>query len=213
MIDTRITIVRHGETMWNRAMQLQGHQDSPLTEEGVAQAEMLAETICNKTFDICISSDLGRTKHTTSIINRHLKLDVIYNERLRERAFGVMESRFQDELKQNLPEVWDGYINRIPDFQIPEGESLIQFNNRIIGELEKIANQYSGKHVLVVAHGGVLDCVIRRIFNIELDRPRCFNIYNTSVNSFTIKEDQWILEQWGNVEHLQQTKVLDEVSK
>ena len=51
MGSTRITIVRHGETEMNVAFILQGHLDSPLTANGLKQAEMLAETIKTRKFD------------------------------------------------------------------------------------------------------------------------------------------------------------------
>jgi hypothetical protein len=36
-----IFLVRHGETEWNRARRYQGWSDSPLTEDGIAQAEAI----------------------------------------------------------------------------------------------------------------------------------------------------------------------------
>ena len=40
---TRLVLVRHGQTDWNRAGLWQGHADRPLTETGRAQARALAE--------------------------------------------------------------------------------------------------------------------------------------------------------------------------
>ena len=49
---TRIVLIRHGETEWNVHSPYQGQLDSPLTPEGLAQAERLIEPdkhcICNR---------------------------------------------------------------------------------------------------------------------------------------------------------------------
>lgn len=210
MGSTRITIVRHGETEMNIAFILQGHLDSPLTENGVEQAVLLAETIKNKKFDFFYSSDLGRAMHTANIINKHLQYDIIENETLRERAFGVMEGMSLKDAQLECPEVYNAYITRHPSFEVPKGESLDKFSARIMDELNRLAQKHTGKHLLIVAHGGVLDCVIRTVFNIKLGEKRAFTIRNTSVNTFTAKDQNWILEEWGNVEHLQRTVALNE---
>jgi probable phosphoglycerate mutase len=209
---TKITIVRHGETEWNKTMQLQGHKDSPLTEKGLVQAEMLAETIKSRKFDILITSDLGRAIHTAQIINKNLKLNITIDRNLRERAFGIMEGLTREEINLKYKDVLEGYMQRVASYEIPEGESLIQFNNRIVEAFQQIARTYKNKSVLMVAHGGVLDCVIRKIFNMELNTDRPFSIFNTSVNTITIDGDRWILEEWGNTEHLQQQSVLNEIN-
>ncbi len=213
MKETKITIIRHGETEWNKLMQLQGHQDSPLTVRGIEQAEQLAETIKNRQFDILISSDLGRAKHTARIINKYLQLKTIEDKSLRERAFGIMEGLTREEVKLNFKEVFDAYMNRDYNYPIPCGESLQFFFDRVIEGISTIAKAYKGKNVLLVAHGGVLDCIIRKIFNIELHVERSFSIYNTSVNTISVKGTEWVLEEWGNIEHLKKTEVavIDEI--
>ncbi len=43
--------MRHGETAWNAEGRIQGHLDSPLNEEGMAQALLLAERLAPEPFD------------------------------------------------------------------------------------------------------------------------------------------------------------------
>jgi probable phosphoglycerate mutase len=212
MVKTIITIVRHGETEWNRAMQLQGQQDSALTEIGVEQARQLSERIKYRKFDVMVSSDLLRAKHTASILNKHLNLKIIENRSLRERSFGIMEGMTREEIRDTHREVYDAYMSRKSSYQIPNGESLIQFNNRVIEAIENLAETFRGKKILIVSHGGVLDCVMRKIFNVKLDDERRFSLYNTSVNTVAIEEKYWTLEEWGNLEHMNQTVVLNELN-
>ncbi|NLP37242.1 MAG: histidine phosphatase family protein, partial [Firmicutes bacterium] len=36
----RLIFVRHGETLWNRQLKIQGKSDVPLSEKGVRQAQL-----------------------------------------------------------------------------------------------------------------------------------------------------------------------------
>ena len=62
---TELAVVRHGQTEFNVRGLYQGHTDSPLTDEGVAQARLLAPRLhslgCSPTI---YCSDLGRARHT-----------------------------------------------------------------------------------------------------------------------------------------------------
>ena len=67
---TNITIVRHGETEWNKTGIQQGHLDSDLTLLGINQAKALAESLSMNKYDHLYSSDLGRAYNTAEIISK-----------------------------------------------------------------------------------------------------------------------------------------------
>ena len=67
---TRFIVVRHGETQWNVESRIQGHQDSPLTADGVAQAEAIAQRLATERFDVLVASDLGRGATFTLVLPR-----------------------------------------------------------------------------------------------------------------------------------------------
>ena len=49
---TRIVVVRHGQTHWNVEARIQGHGDSALTDEGIAQAEAIAARLADEPCDV-----------------------------------------------------------------------------------------------------------------------------------------------------------------
>lgn len=206
----KITVVRHGETEWNKSMQLQGHSDSPLTNEGKKQVQLVAESLKYRKFDLLITSDLKRAVDTAECINKYHNLNTIYLKELRERAFGVMEGLTLERIRTQYPEVFKAYISRNAEYPVPGGESLTEFGIRVISILQGFEESYNGKHLLVVAHGGVLDCILRRIFGLAPAQRRCFSIFNTSVNTFVIDNSFWILDEWGNTDHLLNKIVLNE---
>ena len=211
MGSTKVTMIRHGETNWNVAMRLQGKKDSDLTLKGIQQAELVAKALSHRTFDIFISSDQGRAIKTAEIINKYHSLDLILNKNLRERNFGIMEGLTREEIGKKYPEVHEGYMKRKSEYQVPDGESLIQLYSRVTGELKKIVGSYNGSKILIVTHGGVLDCIMRMVFSYSLDISRNFSIYNTAINTFSVEDGIWNLDEWGNIDHLSDISSMDEL--
>jgi probable phosphoglycerate mutase len=87
-------IVRHGRTHFNMTDQVQGHCDSPLTKEGIAQAKIVGKKFANMNFAAAFSSDLARQKNTAKIIiaqNKKTKPDLLEELGLREWCFGGFE--------------------------------------------------------------------------------------------------------------------------
>jgi probable phosphoglycerate mutase len=207
---TKVTMIRHGETEWNVAMRLQGNQDSNLTSLGIKQVELVAEALSSKPFDIHISSDQGRAVKTAEIINEHHHLKIVLNENLRERNFGIMEGLTREEIAEKYPEVHESYIKRKSEFQVPQGESLIQLYSRVTNELKRIVSLHESKKILIITHGGVLDCTMRMVFSYSLDNPRNFSIYNAAINTFSVKDGKWNLNEWGNIDHLRSINTFEE---
>lgn len=56
---TRFYLIRHGETLWNRQGRYQGSTDIELSEEGLAQAELVAKTFSLSALgkDLCFSAE------------------------------------------------------------------------------------------------------------------------------------------------------------
>lgn len=201
-MNTDITIIRHGETEWNVSMRLQGSGNSALTARGIQQAELTAKALKNHKFKALISSDQQRALQTAEIINRFHGLPIIREPGIRERNFGIMEGLTREEILEKYPEVHAGYMKRRETYQIPEGESLVQFFQRVKNVLQGIVDTYREKQILVVTHGGILDCIMRLTFNIPLGASRNFSIHNAAINHFLVSSEKWFLQEWGNTNHL-----------
>src|SRR5437773_11437465 len=65
---SRLLLVRHGQSTWNADHRIQGQQDPPLSDRGVAQAEDLAERLAGHRLAGFYCSDLTRTRATASAI-------------------------------------------------------------------------------------------------------------------------------------------------
>ena len=155
---TRFGLIRHAETEWNKEKRIQGHSDSPLTAEGKASANQWGSIL--KTFPInrIISSDLGRVIETAKTINRHLKLPIIEEMRLREQYWGQWEGLSIPEI-ENTEEFIKGKSSGW-DFCPLDGESRLEVWRRSHEALIQAADTWSGDTVLVVTHEGVIRCPV-----------------------------------------------------
>lgn len=210
MQPTQVFVVRHGETTWNQEGRLQGHNDSPLTTKGIAQAKALGENLKNHEFDAIYSSDLPRARNTAEHIatekHCHIKLDV----ELRERNLGIFQGFTRAELMLKYPQQAKRYMDFEPDFVIPQGESLTQFRQRCMRCFNRIAEAHPEGKILVVTHGGVLTNLFKTVVGIPLETQRNFVLLNTSLNVFSYKQGQWMLETWGDLNHLQNLNAMDD---
>lgn len=210
---TEIILIRHGETAWNTVKRLQGHLDIPLNAEGRRQAKALAAALENERLDAILASDLQRAVQTAGEIARLHGLPTRLDAALRERCFGGFEGLLYTEIAQQYPEAYASWKASDPDAAFPpganRGETMREFNQRIISAIAHHARQFSGQKIAIVAHGGVLDCAYRAARKLPLHNPREVTIYNASINRFRYDGAQLQLLQWGDIAHLE--AALDEV--
>ncbi|NP_001288193.1 fructose-2,6-bisphosphatase TIGAR [Equus przewalskii] len=126
-----LTVVRHGETRFNKEKILQGQGvDEPLSETGFKQAAAAGIFLKNVKFTHVFSSDLTRTKQTTCGILEKSKfckdMAVKYDSRLRERKYGVAEGRALSELRAMAKAAGEECLMFTP----PGGETLAQVKMR-----------------------------------------------------------------------------------
>lgn len=161
-------IVRHGTTEWNKQLRIQGHQDSPLTEEGIKLAQERAESFLHLDFDAAFSSDITRAKRTAEIIVADRELAVITNKLLREQSFGRFEGKTVDEFRSELKEKIDERAklteDQWPTFRLHEEiETDDEIGSRFITFLRETAVAYVGKKVLVVSHGAMMRVLLIKL--------------------------------------------------
>ncbi len=210
MTATEFIVVRHGETAWNAEGRLQGHLDSPLNEEGLAQALLLGECLARERFSQLYSSDLGRALQTVQPIADRSGRRVVSDARLRERNLGVFQGLTGAECERRSPEHYARFKLRDPDHVIPGGESMRQVYERVSGVFADLARKHPGERAVVVTHGGALDALYRFANGLRLEQPRDFPIFNASVNVVRQEEGRWSIVRWGDISHLTRDAALDD---
>lgn len=209
---TRIIAVRHGETAWNRVSRIQGHTDIPLNDVGQWQAAQVAQAVAAEGIDAVYTSDLQRAADTALAIARAAVLPVHRDVALRERHFGELEGLTHDEINTRWPEQARRWRGRDPDFGPQGGETLKDFHARCVGALTRLARAHLGQTIVLVAHGGVLDCFYRAANGVDLSVPRSWTIGNATINRLLYSPDGLTMIGWADDGHLQSAPGLDESS-
>jgi len=210
MSSTDFIVLRHGETAWNAQGRIQGHLDSPLNEEGLAQALLLGDRLAREPIAHVYSSDLGRALQTVQPLADRSGLPVRTDMRLRERNLGVFQGLTGAECERRFPEHYARFRARDPDHVMPGGESARHVYERVCEVFTVLARQHIGARLVVVTHGGVLDALYRFVQDVPLDRRRDFTIFNASLNTVCCTDGHWTMERWGDISHLTRDATLDD---
>ena len=152
-------LIRHGETDWNKQFLLQGREDIPLNEDGIAQAHVTGKALSNTHVDLILSSPLSRAFNTAKIIASYTNNPkIIIEENLIERDFGKLSG-----LCYKGRNVFAGFEGD------DEAEPLEKVTQRIFSVLNKYAQEADEKNhrIVVVAHGAILRTVKDALGNLE----------------------------------------------
>jgi probable phosphoglycerate mutase len=210
MTATEFIVVRHGETAWNAEGRIQGHLDSPLNEEGLAQALLVGDRMAREPFSQLYSSDLGRALQTAQPIADRSGRRVVVEVRLRERHLGIFQGLTSAECERSSREHYAYFKARAPEHVLPGGESIRQVYQRVSGIFTDLARRHPGERAVVVTHGGILDALYRFANGVSLARPRDFPIFNASLNVVRCEDGHWSIVRWGDISHLTRDAALDD---
>lgn len=199
----RILIARHGQTEWNLQHRVQGRNDSPLTSEGLAQAEALAEAWQGQGIAGIVSSTLGRARATAQIVAGRLGCPFRADADLGEQDFGDYEGWDVPSLRRQHPEIDDIFRGHQPDLAPPGGESFRAAASRALRALAAIPVE-AGSTVGVIAHGNCLKGLLWLLAG-ERGEAERFRHTNASFSELRVEASGLAIVRWCVDGHLRST--------
>jgi len=206
---TNLYLIRHGEAFGNVEPIIAGMKaDKGLTPRGVAQAERLRDRLASGELaaDVLIASTLPRARQTAEIIRPALGLPIILDDDVQELMIGEADGMTNQA-------AWAKFGQ--PDFDrqplrpiAPGGESWGEFTLRVSRALTRITAEHVGKNIVVVCHGGVIDCSFVHFFHMPglVLPPTDFHTRNTSLTYWerVNRRDRqlWRLNSYNDIAHL-----------
>jgi broad specificity phosphatase PhoE len=154
-------LARHGQTNDNlEPLRFQGFTDTPLNDTGRAEAHELAARLADGEFDglgrrlrTLWASDLSRARETAEIVSGALSLQPVLDARLREASRGRWEGHTFAEIEAREPELYAQWRGAPETWRFPEGESLLEQQQRVTAALTDL-HDAGALPALAVCHGG-----------------------------------------------------------
>ncbi len=188
-MNTRVILLRHGESTYNTLGLYQGSSDeSVLTATGRQQARMTGAFLKNITFDAIYSSSLKRARGTArevlEAIDPQLDPTIIkVDERLREAdlpawqgvAFQQVRSQFADDYRcwKQTPQNLKMELPQTGEYIYPARDLF----DRVLEFWQEILPRYENCTLLLVTHGGTNRALISTALGIS---PRLFHTIQQS---------------------------------
>ncbi len=198
-METKILLIRHGETLWNREFRKQGQRDVPLSDLGREQAAKLAGYLKDETFSAIYASDLSRAKETAQLVAKPHRLPVTVFPEFRERNFGEWEGLMDEEVKRKYPD-WKEVTLNGGKYGV---ETVKAMQKRFSEKCEELAREHFGGQIAIVAHGLCIHMFLHAVTGGEYG-PQREKSKNTSMTRLIYHQNgRWTVESYNEVQHLQ----------
>lgn len=173
-MNTRLIIIRHGETDYNIKGLFQGQLDSVLTDKGVRQAQYTAERLKDTQIDVIYASPLKRAYRTAEIVKGERGIPVFADERIKEIRCGKWEGVAVEWIKREDTHGFDVWTQKPHLHSIEGGETFGEVYDRVSDFLRNVISENQGKNVVVVSH-----MVAILLMMLYLTDEKIENIWNT----------------------------------
>ncbi len=149
---TRVYLVRHGTTEWNREEIFRGRVDCGLNETGRAEAAAVAGYFEGVKMDGIYTSPLARAAETAAAIAVGRGMEVVPDPAFIDLDFGEWQGHPLKEVREKYPEMYRAWRERPQEVTFPGGENLHQVRERAWEGLLRVARENPDRTVVIVSH-------------------------------------------------------------
>lgn len=177
---TRFYLVRHGSNDW-LGRGIAGRQSGVhLNDQGRAEAAWAARTLTSEKIDHLVSSPLERALETAEPLARALNLQIEIDQSVQEIDFGDWSGRTLAELEPD--EHWQRFHHFRTLTRPPNGETMIELQQRFIGTIERLRSQ-PARRIAIFSHADPIRACLCYFLGMPLD---FFNRLEISPGSISV---------------------------
>jgi broad specificity phosphatase PhoE len=203
-----IYIARHDESQGNLT-QTHMFGTDPLSENGLNQAELLAQRFEKIPIDFVLSSSFNRAKQTAGKVAIRKGLPILVSNLLVEakRPLQIEGKKISDPeaIKIRLL-IKENFQN--PDFRFSDEETFWDLQSRA-DKATHLIGKYKGKRLLIISHGDFIRMLVFTLICKDLLTPelysklKAFDLANTGVVHLRYTNSKWEIITWNDRSHLQ----------
>ncbi len=153
-METKVFVLRHGQTEANKTGRFAGRTPEPLTEEGEKQARLAGRLLSREEISKVFVSPLFRTRRTAELLVEELgyEVPIEFAPGFLEINIPSWEGKYKYELKRDPKFQYEVWVKAPHRFFLPDSETLAEVYGRAVREMERLFWNEKGKTVVVVTH-------------------------------------------------------------
>jgi len=190
---TRIYLVRHGETEWNKEKVFRGRIDIALSERGRKEALALSQFLAKERIQFIYCSPLKRARETSEPLVEKTGIKAEILEGLIDMNFGEWEGKSVSDVEKDYPELFKLWVSQPEKAVFPEGETLAQVRDRAMSALEEVVKNHPQGTGVVISHRVIckllvlsaLGAGISSFWRVQQDLA-CVNLLEWSQNHWVV---------------------------
>lgn len=185
----KLYLMRHGQTLFNQLGKVQGACDSPLTEEGIHQAEVAKAYF--EEHQIVLTNYYSSTQERASDT-----LEIIIGDKSYQRKKGLKEwnfGLFEGENERLNPKIPSGETSFGDSFVPYGGESSKEVQERMNRTLLEIMEEDHNEQVLAVSHGGSMYLFMQKW--VPYEQVATIKFSNCCILEFNYENHAFIFQQ------------------
>jgi broad specificity phosphatase PhoE len=199
---TRVLLIRHGRTDWNRERVFRGRADVPLSTEGSQQAQALAERLAGESLAAVYTSSLSRALATAAPIAQAHGLLPRPEAGLIDMSYGEWEGQPQGAVQARWPELFARWQTAPEQVRPPGGETLAEVMGRAAAALKGLLRQHPDDAIAVVSHRVVCKLLLCSSLGLDPDSFWCLRVDTCSLSAIEMERERFVVTLMNATSHL-----------
>ncbi|MGB6464012.1 MAG: histidine phosphatase family protein [Nitrosotalea sp.] len=177
--------LRHGQAKNNVEQILAGRTTGyPLTDQGIKQAEKIADFLKPFNISAIYSSPIERAEQTTSIVAKKLGLGYSIDERLTEIDMGSLSGMTFDDMFAKHGNIFLKFYEGHPIIEKNGIEPFASIKKRVLDLVEYCYKKYHDEDILFVTHMDPIKSMLSTVMQLKPESLYELIIRNASLTMF-----------------------------
>jgi broad specificity phosphatase PhoE len=200
---SRFILVRHGQTAWNKEQRFRGRKDVPLSEQGLKEAELVADALAADNVAMIYVSPLSRAVQTLTPLAARRGLPVTPLDGVIDMNFGDWEGLAIEEARQKYPDLFKLWTDAPEKITFPNGESLSEVQARAMRSVSRLAVEHPDSVIAVCTHRVVCKLIMLGLLGVKPDKFWAVRQDTACLNRFDYVPPRAIIHSLNDTAHLQ----------
>lgn len=199
---TKIILIRHGETEWNRGKIFRGTYDIPLNDNGRNQAKLAAKALKKRQIDAAYTSPLSRAVETAQIVLGAHNIAATPHDAFIDIDYGQWTGLPDSEVAEKFPAEHSAWQSAPQTIRIPGGNTLQEVYDKACNAMEAITEKHKDQTVAIFSHRVVNKLLIIAALNLPLESFGFIIQGNCCINEFERIQSGYLIHQINNTTHI-----------